>query len=89
MKNTSSKKDEFDGPKIVSILVIVFIIGLLLSYKEKYDAISEFKNGNVLICTDKLVSKDKGYFYDEDKDTFINKDDNFIFFAKKCKPYKN
>ena len=89
MKNTSSKKDEFDGAKIVSILVIVFIIGLLLSYKEKYDAISEFKNGNVLICTDKLVSKDKGYFYDEDKDTFINKDDNFIFFAKKCKPYKN
>ncbi len=92
-KNTNSKKEK-KGSKnnffIVFLSVILLCIGLIFWIKKNNEiVIKDFFDGKLVVCKDRLVSKELNYIYNKNENAFINKKEGLFFSVYYCSDYVN
>ncbi len=70
---------------IICIGIILLLIGLIFWLKVfSNDLIKNFSDGKILVCKDRLVSKELGYLFYKNENAFVNKKDGLIFTVYYC-----
>ncbi len=69
----------------ISIVIILLIVGIIFWIKDfSNDLIKDFSDGKIIVCKDRLISKELGYSYNKKENAFLNKKEGFIFTTYFC-----
>lgn len=70
------------------IIFILMVIGLILLIKNfNSNLIKDFSNGKIIVCKDRLVSKELSYSFNKNENAFINKKDGLFFSIYYCSTF--
>ncbi len=84
-KTTTKRPKKSKGFVVVFILVVLLFIALAFWIKDfSDDLIKDFSDGKIVVCKDRLVSKELGYLYNNKENAFVNKKDGLIFTVYYC-----
>lgn len=88
-KNSNSKKVK--NKNSLYIFLLLFLILLILSiywfknFNEKL--VKDFSDGKIIVCKDRLVSKELLYMFNKNENAFINKKDGLYFSVYYCSDF--
>jgi hypothetical protein len=88
--NKSSAKKSKNQSKffLFSIIFFVLVIGFIFFIKTfNDDLIKNFSDGEIIVCKDRLVSKDLFYIFNKKENAFINKKEGLFFSIYYCSNY--
>ena len=86
-KKTKSKNNIFFKSLIFFILIV---IGLIFWIKKNSEiVIKNFSDGKIIVCKDRLVSKELNYIFNKNENAFINKREGLFFNVYYCSDYVN
>ncbi len=89
-RNTKKTKKKNIFFMIGSIIFILIVIGLIFWIKNLNDnLIKDFSNGKIIVCKDRLVSKELSYTYNKNENAFINKKEGLFFSIYYCSSFDN
>ena len=86
-KNSNNKKTKSKNNIFFKSLVffILIVIGLIFWIKKNSETvIKDFSDGKIIVCKDRLVSKELGYLYNKNENAFVNKKDGLFFNVYYC-----
>ena len=90
-KNTNSKKEKKSSKNnllIVFLSIILLLIGFIFWIKKNNEiVIKDFLAGQIIVCKDRLVSKELGYIFNKNENAFINKKEGLFFSIYYCSDY--
>lgn len=70
------------------ILFILVLIGLIFWIRNFNDnLIKDFSNGKIIVCKDRLVSKELSYTYNKNENAFINRKEGLFFSIYYCSDF--
>lgn len=70
------------------IIFILLLIGLIFGIRNLNDnLIKDFSNGKIIVCKDRLVSKELSYIYNKNENAFINKKEGLYFSIYYCSSF--
>jgi hypothetical protein len=85
--NKSKNKSKF---LLFSFIFSTLIIGFIFFIKNfNDDLIKNFSDGEIIVCKDRLVSKDLFYVFNKKENAFINKKEGLFFSIYYCSNYDN
>lgn len=79
------KRKKDDSSNVIAIIISIFFLTVIYYLYEKNELIEDFSKNKTLICKNSLVSKEFGYIYNENEESFVSKKDQLIFPVEKCK----
>ncbi|MDD2888055.1 MAG: hypothetical protein PHY66_09655 [Aliarcobacter sp.] len=89
-RNTKKPKKKNNFFLIGSIFSLLIVIGLIFWIKNLNDnLIKDFLNGKIIVCKDRLVSKELGYIFNKNENAFINKKEGLFFTIYYCSRFDN
>ncbi len=93
-KNSNLKKEKKSSKNnffIITFCFIVFLsIGLVFWINKNSELIKkEFFDGKIIVCKDRLVSKELSYIFNKKEDAFINAKEGLFFSIYYCSRYNN
>lgn len=87
-RNTKKPKKKNNFFLIGSIFSLLIVIGLIFWIKNLNDnLIKDFSNGKIIVCKDRLVSKELGYIFNKNENAFINKKEGLFFTIYYCSSF--
>lgn len=83
MENSRNKKS-------LGILVVVigFIVWFYITSSNDKKVIDSFNSGKTIICKDNLVSKDLGFKFNKNDNSFVNEDKSIVLIIDYCRNYE-
>ncbi len=84
-KQKNKRKKDDSSSKVILIIIFVFIFAVFYYMYAENELIEDFLDNKTLICKNSLVSKEFGYIYNENENSFLSKKDQLIFPVEKCK----
>ena len=82
-KRTNNPKKSKKG--ISFIIVCLILAGTVFGIiNHNYSVIKDFNEGKIVVCKDRLVSKEYGYVLNKNENAFINKKDGLYFTTYYC-----
>lgn len=84
-KKSKKKNTFFIKAFIIFILIVIALI--LLIKNSNSNLIKDFSNGKIIVCKDRLVSKELSYFFNKNENAFINKKDGLFFSIYYCSTF--
>ena len=67
------------------MIIVVLLIGVAFLIKNfTEDLVKNFSDGKIIVCKDRLVSKELGYLYNKNENAFVNKKDGLFFNVYYC-----
>ena len=89
-RNTKKPKKKNNFFLIGSIFSLLIVIDLIFWIKNLNDnLIKDFSNGKIIVCKDRLVSKELGYIFNKNENAFINKKEGLFFTIYYCSRFDN
>ena len=91
-KNSNNKKTKSKNNIFFKSLVffILIVIGLIFWIKKNSETvIKDFSDGKIIVCKDRLVSKELNYIFNKNENAFINKKEGLFFNVYYCSDYVN
>ena len=89
-KNKNTKKNKNNSFLKFFILFILILIGLIFWIKKNSETvIKDFSDGKIIVCKDRLVSKELNYIFNKNENAFINKKEGLFFSIYYCSDYVN
>ena len=86
--NTRKPKKKNNFFLIGSIIFISILIGLIFWIKNLNDnIIKKFTAGQIIVCKDRLVSKELGYVFNKNENAFVNKKEGLFFSIYYCSDF--
>ena len=80
-KKTKTNKIFFS----ICTMIILLVVGFIFWIKDfSNDLIKDFSDGRIIVCKDRLISKELGYSYNKKENAFVNKKEGFIFTTYFC-----
>ncbi len=68
--------------------LLILFIAIFFGIKKYSDSlIKEFSSGEIVVCKDRLISKELGYIFNKNEMSFINKKEGSIFSIYFCSNY--
>jgi hypothetical protein len=68
----------------------LIVIGLIFWInKNSETVIKDFSDGKIIVCKDRLVSKELNYIFNKNENAFINKKEGLFFSVYYCSNYIN
>lgn len=87
-KTTTNKTKKNKSFVVVFIIVILLFVGLAFWIKDFTNGlIKDFSDGKIVVCKDRLVSKELGYLFYKNENAFVNKKDGLFFTAYYCSSF--
>lgn len=89
-KSNNSKKPKKKNSFFLTsfILFILISIGLIFWIRNFNDnLIKDFSNGKIIVCKDRLVSKELSYLYNKNENAFINRKEGLFFSIYYCSDF--
>ncbi len=84
-KNKNTKKNKNNSFLKFFILFILILIGLIFwIINSNNNLIKNFSTGEIIVCKDRLVSKELGYIYNKNENAFVNKKEGLFFSIYYC-----
>lgn len=84
-KTTTKRPKKSKGFVVVFIIVVLLFIALAFWIKDfSDDLIKNFSDGKIVVCKDRLVSKELGYLFYKSENAFINKKEGLFFTVFYC-----
>ena len=81
VKKNNQKKTKF----LFLLIIVVLLIGVAFLIKNfTEDLVKNFSDGKIIVCKDRLVSKELGYLYNKNENAFVNKKDGLFFNVYYC-----
>ena len=72
------------------IIVISILIALVFWIKNlNENLIKDFSDGKIIVCKDRLVSKELMYIFNKNENAFVNKKDGLFFSIYYCSNFNN
>ncbi len=88
--NTRKPKKRNNFFLIGSIIFISILIGLIFWIKNLNDnLIKKFTAGQIVVCKDRLVSKELAYVFNKNENAFVNKKEGLFFSIYYCSDFDN
>lgn len=85
-KNSNSrkprKKSSFFLFSFIIVLISIALFFWLKNSNEKL--IKDFSDGKIIVCKDRLVSKELAYVFNKNENAFVNKKDGLFFSIYYC-----
>lgn len=83
MKNKFIEEKSLFKKRVTSLLLAVVLLGIIFiscqnNKTNKEELIKVFNNGQELICTNKIVSKNNGWKYHDKNKRFYRNDNTFL-----------
>lgn len=73
---------------IVIIIFILTLIGLIFWIKNiNNNLIKNFSAGQIIVCKDRLVSKELAYVFNKNENAFVNKKEGLFFSIYYCSDF--
>lgn len=67
------------------VLFVLVLIGLIFWIRNFNDnLIKDFSNGKIIVCKDRLVSKELSYIFNKNENAFINRKEGLYFSIYYC-----
>ena len=90
-----NKKNNIKKPKnknsfflVSSVLFILILIGLIFWIKNlNNNLIKIFTSEKMIVCNDRLVSKELGYIYNKNENAFVNRNEGLYFSIYYCSEF--
>lgn len=87
-KATTKRPKKSKGFVVVFIIVVSLFIGFAFWIKDFTNSlIKDFSDGKIVVCKDRLVSKELGYLFYKNENAFVNKKDGLFFTAYYCSSF--
>jgi cold shock CspA family protein len=88
VKKNSSKKSKTNKSFFPILIISLILVGAFFWIKDfTNDLIKNFSNDKIVVCKDRLVSKELGYLYNKNENAFVNKKEGLIFTVYYCSDY--
>ena len=86
-KNSTNRKPSKKSNFFLFTLLIIGLIAIALffwikDFNEKL--IKDFSDGKIIVCKDRLVSKELAYVFNKNENAFVNKKDGLFFSIYYC-----
>lgn len=89
VKKNSSKKTKVNKTFFSICVVVLLLIGFVFWIKDfTNDLIKNFSNEKIVVCKDRLVSKELGYSYNKKENAFVNKKEGLFFNIYYCSNFE-
>ena len=89
-----NKKNNTRKPKkrnnFFSIVIIIFVLTIGLTFWIKNvnnNLIKDFSAGQIIVCKDRLVSKELAYVFNKNENAFVNKKEGLFFSIYYCSDF--
>ncbi len=86
-RKVKKKNNFFFFALIIVILILVALVFWIQNLNEVI--IKDFSDGKIIVCKDRLVSKELSYTFNKNENAFINKKDGLIFSIYYCSDFNN
>ncbi len=88
-RNNNIKKSKKKNYFISILLIFISIIIGIFFYLEHINniLIKNFSENRIIVCKDRLVSKESGYIFYKNKSAFVNKKDGLFFNIYFCSDF--
>ncbi len=85
VKKNNQKKTQKNAKFLFLLIIVVLLIGVAFLIKNfTEDLVKNFSDGKIIVCKDRLVSKELGYLYNKNENAFVNKKDGLFFNVYYC-----
>ncbi len=85
VKKNNQKKTQKNAKFLFLLIIVVLLIGVAFLIKNfTEDLVKNFSDGKIIVCKDRLVSKEYGYILNKSENAFINKKDGLYFTTYFC-----
>ena len=86
--NTRKPKKQNNFFLIIIIIFISILIGLIFWIKNiSNNLIKDFSAGQIIVCKDRLVSKELAYVFNKNENAFVNKKEGLFFSIYYCSDF--
>lgn len=86
--NTRKAKKKNNFFLVVIIIFISTLIGLIFWIKNvNNNLIKDFSTGQIIVCKDRLVSKELAYVFNKNENAFVNKKEGLFFSIYYCSDF--
>ena len=89
--NNNKKTKKRNGFSFFFLIIVMSILIALVFWIKNLNEllIKNFSDGKIIVCKDRLVSKELAYVFNKNENAFINKKEGLFFSVYYCSDYVN